>query len=305
MAGYLVRRVLILAPLLWFIATVTFLLMHAVPGGPFDTDADHGAASAELLEAKYGLDQPLPAQYWRFLSHTVRGDLGISFQFRDRPVTKVIGEGLGPTMTLGAIASAYALVAGIGLGLLSARFAGRWPDRTLMLASTAVASVPGFVLGILLVGLFSLRLGWTPVLGWGRPEHAVLPVITLGSFAAAFLARVTRAALLDVQGDEYVRTARAKGLDERTVLTRHVLRNAAVPVLTVAGPMVSALVTGSFIVEQLFAIPGIGRAFVQAVLARDYGMIMGTTLLYALVVAVANLIVDVLYGVADPRVRAN
>jgi oligopeptide transport system permease protein len=304
MAGYALRRLLIFVPLLWFVATVTFLLMHAVPGGPFDRDSGHGAATNEILSAKYGLDQPLPEQYGRFLAHAVRGDLGISFQSQDRSVRSVIGDGLRPTLVLGALAGAYAIVLGLLLGIIGARYAGRWPDRATSLVATAAASIPGFVFGILLVALFSLKLEWTPVLGWGSPSQAVLPVITLGSFAAAYLGRVSRAALLDVLHQDYVRTARAKGLSGRTVWSGHVLRNALVPVLAVSGPIIAALVTGSFIVEQLFAIPGIGRAFVQAVLARDYGMIMGTTIFYAAVIAAANLAVDLLYGVVDPRARS-
>jgi oligopeptide transport system permease protein len=303
MFGYALRRILWIVPVLWFVATVTFLLMHSVPGGPFDSDTTRNPALTRNLEDKYGLDEPLPTQYWRFMSHAIRGDLGISFQFQDRPVTEVLSDGIRTTATLGGLAAVYALVLGVVLGVLAALHQNRLADYVSVFFATLGASVPSFVLGIFLVTIFSLKLGWTPVLGWGSVSQGILPVITLGSLSAAYIARITRASMIEVMRQDYVRTAHAKGLAGRTVVTRHIARNAVIPVLTLAGPVVAGLVTGSFIVEQFFAIPGIGRAFVQAVFARDYGMIMGTTLFYAAIVAAANLVVDVLYGVFEPRIR--
>jgi oligopeptide transport system permease protein len=303
MLGYTIRRLLALIPVLWFVATLTFLLMHSVPGGPFDNEESRTSQRSANLENKYGLDEPLWGQYVLFLRNAVQGDLGISFQFQDRPVTEVIGEGLPTTAALGLLAAGYALSFGITLGIVAALYQNRWPDYLSVGFATLGASVPNFVLGIFLVTIFSIQLGWLPVLGWGDWKQAILPVITLGSLSAAFIARVTRASLIEVMRQDFVRTARSKGLNERVVVWRHILRNALIPVITLAGPITAGLVTGSFIIEQFFAIPGIGRAFVQAVFARDYGMIMGTTLFYAAIVAFANLLVDLLYGVVDPRIR--
>jgi oligopeptide transport system permease protein len=299
--GYTLRRIAWTVPVLWFVATVTFFLMHAVPGGPFDRDVSRSPGTTAILERQYGLGDPIGQQYVRFFGNLFQGDLGVSFQAQGRPVTEVLRDGLRPTVTLGLLATVFALVAGVSLGLTAALKHGTAVDHAATVLTTAAASLPGFVLGIFLVAVFSVELGWTPVLGWGDWQQAILPTITLGTFPAAVLARVTRASTLDVLGHDYIRTARAKGLGGRLITQRHVARNALLPVLTLAGPLAAGLVTGSFIVEHLFAIPGIGRAFVRAVFARDYGLIMGTTLFYAAVVAVANLAVDLAYGMLDPR----
>ena len=301
---YVTRRVLWLVPVLWFVATVTFLLMHAVPGGPFDQEAPRTANTTRNLEEKYGLTDSLPSQYARFMRQLATGDLGISFQYQDRPVTEVLAEGIAPTATLGLLTTLYVIVVGVPLGALAALRERSAIDVLSIGFATLGSSLPSFVLAIFLVTLLSVRLHWTPVLGWGDASHAVLPVIALGSLPASYIARITRAAMIEVRDEDYVRTARAKGLHERAVVLRHMARNAMIPVLSLVGPITAHLVAGSFIIEQVFAIPGIGRAFVQAGFARDYGVIMGTTLFYATVFAVANLVVDVLYGVVDPRIRA-
>lgn len=304
MLAYAIRRVLWTIPVLLFVATVTFFLMHAIPGGPFDSETTRSATATANLEARYGLNQSIGEQYLLYVSHLIRGDLGISFQFQGRPVTEVLADGAWPTFMLGTLATVYALVLGITLGVLAALRRGGPLDYLSVGLATVGAAAPSFVLGVFLVTIFSVKLGWTPVLGWGDARHAILPVLTLGGLSAALIARVTRASMLEIMANDYVRTARAKGLSERTIALRHILRTALLPVLTLAGPMLATLLAGSFIVEQFFSIPGIGRAFVQAVFARDYGMIMGTTLIYATIVAFANLLVDLLYGLADPRVRA-
>ena len=305
MTVYAIRRIIILVPLLWAVATMTFFLMHAVPGGPFDAgDKALPPAVRAALNAKYDLDEPLPSQYLAFLRDLSRGDLGISFQ-RSRPVADVLGDGLPATVELGVTAFVFALVSGLTLGMVSAVKQNTIVDYLAVLFATAGAAVPSFVVAILLVVVFSLELGWFDVIGWefGNPQKMVLPAVSLGVFPAAFIARITRAAMLETLRADYIRTARAKGLKELRVVVGHAARNALIPVLTVAGPIFAVLITGSFIIERAFAIAGVGGAYVDAVFARDYGVIMGTTLLFAAAIAVINLLVDLAYAVADPRVR--
>jgi oligopeptide transport system permease protein len=220
-----------------------------------------------------------------------------------RPVTDILGDGFLTTATLGLTAMALALTGGLALGLAAALRRNSALDRAASVVSACAASAPTFVLGAFLVALFSVRLHWLPSGGWGSLQQMVMPVAVLAALPAAYIARVTRAAMLEVLDEEYVRTARSKGLREQTILFRHAARNGLIPVLTVIGPIAAALVTGSFIVESFFSIPGIGRLFVQGVFARDYGLIMGATLFYAFIVAVANLAVDLLYAAVDPRIR--
>ena len=311
MTAYVIRRLLWLAPVLFFVALITFLLMHAVPGGPWDTkDRPISDTLEQQLDAKYGLDEPIWRQFLIFSWNALHGDLGVSFQLQGRPVSAIILERLEVTAVLGLLALLFAVAVGVSLGVLAALHRNTFLDYLSVTFATVAASTPSFVLGILLIVVFAVQLGWLPVFGWEQrwwlipdPKQAILPTITLGALPAAYLARVTRAAVLDVLQQDYVRTARAKGLRERSVLFRHIAKNALIPVLTVAGPLAASLVTGSFIVETVFGIPGIGKQFVTSVFQRDYGMIMGTTLFYAAVVAVANLMVDMMYALVDPRIR--
>lgn len=307
MARYIARRVLLLIPTVLGVAIITFLLMKATPGGPFD-GADLGKRVSPqviaTLNAKYGFDQPLPVQFARYVGHALRGDLGLSVQIRqDTPVAAILKQGLAKTVTLGLLALAVALVVGIPLGIIAALRQNKLADYLSLFLATAGASVPSFVLAILLVIVFSVRLHWIPTQGWGTPKQAILPVLTLAFTPMALITRITRSSMLDVINQDYIQTARAKGLREQYVVGRHMLRNALIPVATIAGPLAANLITGSFIVETIFGVPGIGRLFIQAVQGRDYPVIMATTLLYALTIAVANLLVDVLYSVIDPRVR--
>jgi len=304
MTGYVIRRVLWTIPVLWAVATVTFFLMHAVPGGPFDRDKPLTPAVRANLERRYGFDDPLPQQYVTYLTNLVQGDLGISTRSQ-RDVTTIIREGLSVSAQLGALAFVFATVFGGTMGVLAALNRNRMGDYVGVFVATVGSAMPNFILATFLVIIFSVQLGWTDVLGWefGNPRKMILPVVSLGMLPAAYIARITRASMLEVLGQDYIRTARAKGLAEWVVILRHTIKNAMVPVLTVLGPIFAVLVTGSFIIEQSFAINGVGRHFVSAVTERDYGVIMGTTLFFALVVAIANLIVDLLYAVVDPRIR--
>jgi len=304
MAGDLVRRILAFVPLIWAIATITFFLMHAVPGGPFDREKELPPAVVAALEKKYNLDGTIWEQYVGFLSDLAHGDLGLSFA-QNRPVTTIIRERLPKSMQLGVAAFAFALVGGLTLGIVSAVRQNSLVDYFSVILATIGASVPNFVLAVFLVLFFSLQLGWFDVLGWelGNYRKMVLPIVSLGLLPLALIARVTRASMLEVLRQDYIRTARAKGLDEFRVVMRHAVRNALIPVLTIAGPIFAGLVTGSFIIERFFAIGGIGTAFVDAVTLRDYGMIMGTTLMFAVAIAVMNLAVDIAYAIVDPRIR--
>lgn len=304
MTGFIIRRVLWTIPVLWAIATITFFLMHSVPGGPFDRERELPPTIRANLERKYNLDEPLLKQYLLYLENLVQGDLGVSLK-NQRPVTTIIREGLTVSLQLGTMAFLFATTFGMTLGLIAALNHNRTGDYLGVFFSTVGSSMPNFVLATFLVIIFSVELGWTDVLGWefGNPRKMVLPVVALGVLPASYIARITRASMLEVLNQDYIRTARAKGLAEWSIIFRHAVRNAMVPILTVLGPIFAVLVTGSFIIETTFAINGVGRHFVSAISARDYGLIMGTTLFFAVVVVFANLIVDILYAVVDPRIR--
>jgi oligopeptide transport system permease protein len=303
MVAYAVQRVLWIVPVLVAVAVLTFVLMHQVPGGPWDGAKRLSPQALENVNAHYGLDRPVWEQFGRYVADLARGDLGVSYRQRDRAVTEILADGVRVSATLGLLALGVSVAAGVSLGVASALWRNSAIDYAAAGFATLGASVPSFILGMLLLVLFTARLHWLPSGGWGTPQQAVMPVIALSALPAAYLARVTRASMLDALGQDYVRTARAKGLRERTVVLRHTLRNALIPVLTVTGPLAAMLVTGSFLVEQLFAVPGIGRTFVISVSGRDYGVIMGITLFYTFLVAAANLAVDLLYAAVDPRIR--
>jgi oligopeptide transport system permease protein len=314
MAAYILRRLLWLGPILFFISLVTFALMHSIEGGPWDEERPLPDAVVENLNRKYGLDERVWRQYLNFVTNAVQGDLGVSYQRQDKPVTGIVLAGFRVSAVLGLMALALATMVGVGLGVVSALHRNRAPDYLSVVLASVGAAVPSFILGIFLIYVFGVKLHLLPTFGWDmrnglvpgwlpRPEQMVLPVIALAALPAAYLARVTRAAMLDVLGQDYIRTARAKGLASLTILYRHSMPNAAIPILSVIGPMTAALITGSFIVEQMFSIPGAGRIFVQSVNARDYGLIMGATLFYATVIVLANLAVDIAYAFIDPRIR--
>jgi oligopeptide transport system permease protein len=303
MTTYLVQRIFWTVPVLFAVALITFVVMHRVPGGPWDGPKHLSPEALANLNHEYGLDQPLWEQFGRYLLGLSHGDLGVSFQERNRPVADSLAEGIPVSAELGLLALVVSVTVGVGLGVMSALHRNTAIDYVAVTFATVSASVPSFILGMLLLVLFSANLHWLPSTGWGSPKQAVMPVLALSALPAAYIARVTRASMLDVLQQDYVRTARAKGLRERSVVLRHMLRNALIPVLTVTGPIAAALVTGSFIVEWLFSIRGIGFTFVDAIHNRDYGVIMGTTLFYTSVVVAANVAVDVLYAFIDPRIR--
>lgn len=302
MFAFFIRRVLFLVPVLLFVSLITFTLMHLAPGGPWSGERKLPPAVERNLNEKYGLDKPLAQQFALYVGNLLRGDLGLSFSKPGRSVQEVLGTGVGVTVQLGLLAALVAVLVGVPLGVIAALRHNTAVDYGSMFLAIIGYTTPSFVLGIFLIVLFAVQLDLLPPSGWGKPAMMILPVMALAAAPVAILARYTRASMLDVLQQDFVRTARAKGLDEQVVVVRHMLRNALLPVITVLGPVTAALVTGSFVVERMFRIPGIGRMYIDAIFARDYPLIMGTTLLYAVTIAAFNLIVDLLYVAVDPRI---
>jgi oligopeptide transport system permease protein len=288
---------------LWLVATFTFALLRVVPGGPFDSEKQLPPEIRANVEAKYHLDEPVWLQYARYLAGVARGDLGPSFKYLGRDVTTILAETFPVSFGLGAMALTVAVALGLGFGVAAGHHPDGWIDRGAMVLATAGVALPNFVLGVVLVLVVSHQLHWLPPALWEGPRYLILPALTLGLAPAAYIARLTRASLLDAARQDYLKTAYAKGLSSRAVLVVHQLPNALMPVVTILGPLTAALITGSFVVEYLFAIPGMGRFFITAVTNRDYPLIMGVTLLYAAVLVAANLVVDFVTAWLDPRIR--
>ncbi len=337
MTQYIIRRILGFIPVLLTITLFTFVLMRAIPGGPFDSIGDKSLPPAVTanLEAKYHLDWPVWKQFLSYLigddllgeegssRGVLRGDLGPSLRYRGQSVNDIVGTTLPTSAQLGILSTILALVIGVPAGILAALKQNTWIDYTATFGAVLFLSVPNLVLAPILIWIFALRLGWLPVASWGaKPpydlglfpsfseifswtywSHAIMPVFALGTSAAAGIARLTRASLLQVVREDYIRTARAKGLHERAVIVVHALKNSLIPVVTILGPLLAALVTGTFVVEQIFGINGMGKHFVQSVGNRDYQIITGVTLIYGVLLVIANLMVDITYAWLDPRIR--
>jgi len=308
MISYFIRRLLWLVPVLFTVALITFVLMHTAPGGPWDTNPlakRVDPRTEEILNRRYGLDKPLWQQFTNYVWNAVQGKLGPSYRLRGRDVEDVIIERFPTTAKLGLISLALALIVGLPLGIISALKQNSVVDYLSLFFATIGTAVPNFVLGIFLIIIFATGLRWVPVIAndWSTWRPWALPSIVLAAGTAAYLTRLTRASMLEVMNQDYIRTARAKGLAEIFVVLRHMVRNALIPVVTILGPALANLVTGSFIIEYLFSVPGMGRLYVTGVNQRDYSMIMGNTLFYAVIVALANLGVDVTYAFLDPRIR--
>lgn len=304
MGRYVIRRLLLLIPVLFFISIITFSLAHAVPGGPFDREKALPPEVIANLEKYYGLDQPVWKQYVDYVSDVIlRFDFGPSYRSRGRSVNDIFADHLPVSAQLGLAAIVIALVIGIPLGILAALKQNTVWDYLGMGLAIFGVSVPAIVLGPMLILILALGLGLLPVAGWGTPAKLIMPALALGLRESAIIARLTRASMLQVIREDYIRTARAKGLTEKAVMVRHALKNAFIPVATILGPMFAALVTGTFIVEQIFAIPGMGKYFITSITNRDYPVVMGTILLYAVFLVLANLAVDLTYAFLDPRIR--
>jgi len=304
MVSLLFKRLIHGLVVLWVVATVTFLLLRLAPGGPFDSERKLPPEVIANLEAKYHLDKPVWQQYLRYLGGIARGDFGPSYKYLDRGVTEIIADTLPTSVLLGGLAILFALAISFPIGLLAAYYRNSPIDRCCMLVATLGISLPNFLLGAFLIWAIALQLGWLQAGRWDDWASMILPTATLGAAPAAFLAALLRSALIETFGEDFVRTARAKGLTEFVVVTKHALCHSLIPVLTVMGPLTAALLTGSFVVEFVFAIPGMGRFFITAVVDRDYPLIMGVTLIYTALLVCTNLLVDLLYSYVDPRIRA-
>lgn len=305
MASYVIRRILWIIPVLFVVSVITFTLMHLAPGGPWDREKELPPSIIARIQAKYGLDKPVHEQYVDWVTDFVRGDFGPSYRYVNRTVNDIVADGLPTTIHLGLMAFTLAVALGIPLGIFAALGHNRLPDYLATGISVVGISTPSFVLAIVLVVIFSVALNWFPATSnrWQDWHTWVLPTIALAGFPIAQIARYTRAAMLEVTRKDYVRTAHSKGIRERSVVVRHMIRNAMIPVVTILGPILAFLVTGSFIIENFFGVPGIGDAYIAAIGGRDYTMIMATTMLYAFSVAFFNLLVDVAYAYIDPRIR--
>lgn len=299
---YILKRILLSILTVWVVITITFFVMRAVPGGPFMGEKAITPEAQAALEAKYGLDKPLMEQYTTYLSDIVtKFDFGPSLKDRGRDVLSIITDGFKTSMPLGLSAAAIALVTGVVLGSIAALRRNKFIDKVIMVVTTAFVSMPSFIMGSLLLLVFAVHFKLLPANG-AQAGGLILPIITLALYPMAYITRLTRSSMLDVLGQDYIRTARAKGVSPTKVIFKHALKNSLIPVATYFGPMLAYIVTGSLVVEQIFAVPGIGRAFVSSITDRDYPMIMGTTIVLATLIVVMNLVSDILYKVIDPRI---
>lgn len=304
MGLFVLRRLIETVFVVWVIASLTFVLLRVLPGGPFDSEKALPAEVIKNLEAKYRLDQPLLVQYTDYLGGLLKGELGRSYKYVGRDITQIIADSLPASIQLGVYSLIIAYLIGIPLGVLAGWKPRTWLDSTAMFLAIAGVSLPSFLMAQVFIRVFGFRgLDWFESAQWLGPEYYVLPMLVLGIRPAAVIARLTRASVLEVIHSDYIRTAKAKGLDAKTVLFKHVLRNSLIPVLMISGPLAASILTGSFVIEQIFSVPGIAKHLISSVTNRDYPLILGVTLMFSLMLVVANLITDLLTAVIDPRVK--
>ncbi len=303
MAKYIIKRILYSILTIWCIITITFFLMKIIPGDPFAAEKLPNAAVKAAISKQYGFDQPLYIQYVKYLGNFVRGDFGISYQKAGVTVNKIIGDGFPYSLTIGIWASCLVVIVGVSMGIVSALRQNKIADRLIMVMSTLGSTIPSFVLATGFLYLFSKTLGIVPAFGVDEAAGYIGPVLVIGAFSTAFITRLTRTSILEVLQQDYIRTARSKGLSEFRVIVKHALRNALLPVVTYVGPMIASIVTGSFVIEKVFGIPGIGKLFTESIINRDYTMIMGITTFFAVFLVITVLVVDVAYVLIDPRIK--
>ena len=302
MYKYIGKRFVTSLLTIWVVITVTFFLMRLMPGGPFDSEKLTPQVKANM-EVKYGLDKPLIEQYEMYLKNLVQGDLGESMIFKGREVSETISESFPASAKIGAVAVAIAIVGGIVLGIIAALKNGKWPDKLIVVVATLCTTIPSFVIGAVLIYVLAVEFSILPATGFDSWKNYIMPCIALSAASLSFITRLTRSKLIDVLKADYIRTAKAKGLSKGTIIFKHALRNSLIPIITYVGPLVASILTGSFVTEKIFAIPGLGNEFVQSVTNRDYSMLLGVTVFYCTMLIFFTFIVDILYVVIDPRIK--
>jgi len=302
MYKYIGKRFITSLLTIWVVITVTFFLMRLMPGGPFDGDKLTPQVKANM-EVKYGLDKPLIEQYGMYMRNLVQGDLGESMIFKGRQVSDTISKSFPASAKIGMVAVAIAIVGGIILGTLAALKNGKWPDKLIVVIATLCTTIPSFVIGAVLIYVLAVQLAILPATGFNDWKNYIMPCMALSAASLSFITRLTRSKLIDVLKADYIRTAKAKGLSKGTIIFKHALRNSLIPIITYVGPLVASILTGSFVTEKIFAIPGLGNEFVQSVTNRDYSMLLGVTVFYCTMLIFFTFIVDILYVVIDPRIK--
>ncbi len=302
MGKYILKRIVLALVTIWAVATITFFLMNLVPGGPFLSEKAISPAATAALEAKYGLDKPMSERYFTYILDAAHGDFGDSLKQRGRTVMDIITTKFPVSARVGGIAVVLSLCLGVPLGILAAYKRGTFVDSLFSVIATCGIAVPSFVICTLLMYAFGVRLKWLPTLGLEGWKGYVMPVCALAAYPTSYIMRLMRSSMLDVLGQDYMRTAKAKGLSQKVALFKHAMRNAILPIITYLGPMIAYTLTGSFIVEKIFTIPGLGGEFIKAINGRDYTMIMGTTIFLATFMIIMNVVVDIVYKLVDPRI---
>jgi len=302
MLRYIFKRLVAGIVVLWLVATFTFFLAHAIPGGPFTQDKELPVAVMKNVLARYHLNDPLSIQYRDYMLHLLQWDFGPSYRYTSESVNDIINRSFPVSATIGGMALIIAVVLGIPAGILSALKQNRWQDNLMMGITTILISVPSFIIATLLMYFLAFKLRLLPPAMWGTPKQAIMPILALACFPLAFIARLVRSSMLEVLSQDYIRTARAKGNPNYVVVYKHAIRNAILPVVTIMGPMTASVLTGSLVIEKIFALPGLGRHFVDSIFNRDYTVIMGVTIFYCVLVVMSTIIVDIAYVFIDPRI---
>ncbi len=303
MGKYIVKRILMSIITVWVITTLTFFLMHAVPGNPFAKEGKMPEAVYNNLQAKYGLDKPLPEQYLIYLKNLLKGDFGDSMKSDVETVNQMIARGFPVSAYLGMEALLIAIIIGPALGAFAALYQNKFPDYLSMIIAIIGISVPSFIMGTILIQFVAKNISWLPIGGWGSFKHTILPAFAMSLMPLAYTARLMRSSMLEVLGQDYIKTAQSKGISKSVVILKHAVRNAILPIVSVLGTLVSNLLVGSFVIEKIFGIPGLGSSFVKSISNRDYTLIMGTTIFYSIILIVALFVVDLSYMLIDPRIR--
>ena len=301
--GYIIKRIFNAFIVLWIVITITFFLMHAIPGGPFTAEKSLPPYVLHSIEERYKLNDPLYKQYGDYLCNLVQGDLGPSFKYPGRSVNDIIKDGFPVSFKLGIEAILIAIIIGIPVGILAGVKKDKWQDRAVNFFTTLGVAVPSFVVAALLIYVLSTKLHLLPAAMWNGWRYEIMPALALSGMPMSFTARLTRSSMLDILSQDYIKTARAKGLSWSKVLIKHALPNSLIPVVTYLGPMTASILTGSFVIETIFAIPGLGQYFVTSIYNRDYTVILGVTIFYSVIVIVLNMVVDLLYPLLDPRIK--